>query len=151
MDGELNVVHATAIALGGRAALIRGPSGAGKSDLALRCLTMTPSALIALPVLLVADDQVRLERIGHELRASAPAQILGKLEVRGLGIVAVPTAPEARIALVVDLVLSAEIERLPSRRTATILGVEVPVLELAPFESSAPAKLLLALAPEFGR
>ncbi len=38
LDGGRELLHGTAIAIGGRAALIRGPSGAGKSDLALRCL-----------------------------------------------------------------------------------------------------------------
>jgi len=44
------LVHATAIAIDGRAVLLRGPSGAGKSDLALR--------LIDAGARLVADDQV---------------------------------------------------------------------------------------------
>src|SRR5689334_23520913 len=49
-------VHATAIALGGNAALIRGAPGSGKSDLALRCLAIAPTALVPCPASLVADD-----------------------------------------------------------------------------------------------
>lgn len=140
------ILHATAIALGDEAALIRGASATGKSDLALRCLASTPSALIALPARLVADDQVEIRRVGDTLRASAPSQIRGKLEVRGIGIVTVPCTEEARVALIVDLVAPREIERMPDAGAAeTLLGVSVPRMALAAFESSAAAKLLLAL------
>jgi hypothetical protein len=49
--------------------------------------------------------------------------------------------------LVVDLVQPSEIDRMPGPECrATILGVELPLLLLAPFEVSAPIKLLIALA-----
>jgi serine kinase of HPr protein (carbohydrate metabolism regulator) len=132
--------------MGDRAALIRGPSGAGKSDLALRCLALAPSALLSVPALLVSDDQVCLERVGDQITARAPEVIRGKLEVRGIGIIAVPAAATARVALVVDLVGSEDIERLPGASLATeILGLEVPLMRLAPFEASAPVKLLVRL------
>ncbi len=140
------IVHATAVAVGDDAALIRGASGAGKSDLALRCLAAAPSPLVGLAARLVADDQVQLERVEGTLRASAPASIRGKLEVRGIGIVTVPYVADARVALLVDLVASSEIERMPAAEAEDLIGVRVPVLRLAAFESSAPAKLFLALA-----
>ncbi|MFA5950293.1 MAG: HPr kinase/phosphatase C-terminal domain-containing protein [Hyphomicrobium sp.] len=147
MPGAHELVHATAIALGGRAALIRGASGAGKSDLALRCLSAGTSALVPLEASLVADDQVCLARTpAGRITASAPATIEGQLEVRGLGIVAVPAAGPADLVLVVDLVSQSEVERYPiTASTATLLGVELPLLRLSPFEASAHAKLLLAL------
>lgn len=152
MDGAFELVHATAVAVGGQAVLIRGPSGSGKSDLALRCLAAAPSALIPAPAGLVADDQVRIERIGQRLRASAPPAIRDKLEVRGIGIVTVPAVPAADIILVADLVSPAEIERMPEAMpAASLLGIEVPVLRLAPFEQSAPIKLLVALYSRRGR
>ena len=48
------LLHATCVALEGRAVLLRGPSGSGKSDLALR--------LIDAGALLVADDLVGVLR-----------------------------------------------------------------------------------------
>ena len=144
---EAQTTHGTAIAAGGRAALIVGPSGSGKSDLALRCLALAPSPLIPVPASLVTDDRVIIELKGGRLQVSAPATIRGRLEVRGLGILDVPGVEGADLVLVVDLGEVGPIERLPDpvpRRD--ILGVSLPVLRLSPFEASAPVKLLLALA-----
>mgnify|MGYP001285304507 CR=1 FL=1 len=143
-------VHATAIALGGRAVLIRGAPGMGKSDLALRCLSLAPTALLPHAALLVSDDQVRLVTQNGKVLASAPAELKGLLEVRGLGIVRVPSVATAEVALIADLAQSGTIERMPDPwPVAEILGYQFPVLRLRPFEASAPVKLLLALcSPE---
>jgi HPr kinase/phosphorylase len=139
--------HGTAIAIGGNAALIVGPSGAGKSDLALRCLAVAPSTLIPVPAHLIADDRVLISRDGDRLRVEAPETILGKLEVRGLGILEVPYARGADLALIVELVAPEAVERLPDPAPQRdLLGVSLPLLHLAPFEAAAPVKLLLALA-----
>lgn len=146
MDGAPELVHATAIACGPAAALIRGASGSGKSDLALRCLAAAPTPLMPFPALLVADDWVSLSRNGGVIEARAPESIRGKLEIRGLGILSVPHIICAPLALIVDLVSPGGYERLPDPRpTATLLGLELPLVLIAPFEVSAPQKLLLAL------
>src|SRR5262249_45314184 len=131
-------LHATCIAIGGVGVLLRGPSGAGKSDLALR--------LVEGGAKLVADDQVLLSADDGRLVARAPAPIAGQLEVRGVGIVPVATAPEAPVALIADLVGAGAVERLPEPARETILGISLARVDLAPFEVSAPAKLRLALA-----
>lgn len=147
MDDAVESHHATAIAIGGHAALIRGPSGAGKSDLALRCLAVAPTALIPAPARLVADDRVELRRQGQRLRAEAPAAIRGKLEVRGIGIVTVAYVVSAEVVLIADLVPADTVERLPDPPATTdFMGLSLPLLRLAPFEAAAPIKLLLALA-----
>jgi serine kinase of HPr protein (carbohydrate metabolism regulator) len=135
-------IHGTVVAVDGAGVLFRGPSGCGKSDLALR--------LIDRGAVLVADDSVVLTRDGSVIVASAPASIAGKMEVRGLGIVRLPGPPMAVLRLAVDLVAPADVERLPKARETVLLGVALPVLNLAPFEASAPAKVRLALrlAPE---
>ena len=141
---ERQLLHATCVALDGRGVLLRGPSGSGKSDLALR--------LIDEGALLVADDQtevrreVGLEGLPGRLLAQAPETIAGRLEVRGLGIVAQPALATAPVALVVDLVRAAEVERLPEDRVELLLGEEVPAIALDPFAASAVAKVRLALA-----
>lgn len=146
MSGEAERVHGTAVALGGRAALIRGPSGAGKSDLAFRCLGLGTSALVREPVKLVSDDQVILKQDGEGLLASAPATLLGKLEVRGLGILEVDTVAEANLVLIVDLIRDGSIERYPDPwPSAQIMGFDIPLVRLFPYESSSPLKLLAAI------
>ena len=148
MPGAPEVVHGTCVALGRRAVLLRGPPGSGKSDLALRFLFLArrgPAALEA-PVL-VADDQVRLATDGNRLLASPLESIRGRIEVRGVGIVPVKSIAEAELVLVVHLVEMPAIERLPDwNAKVRLLGIDLPLLRLAPFETSAPIKLALALA-----
>ncbi len=139
-------IHATAVALDGRAALLLGPSGAGKSDLALRCITQ--GAWIDgrhRAATLVADDQVIVEESVRGLLARPPEAIAGQLEVRGLGILAMPWE-EARLVLAVELVTADAVERLPDPLpTRTILGAEIPLIRVAPFDASAHLKVMLAL------
>lgn len=130
-------VHGTSVALDGVGVLFRGPPGSGKSDLALR--------LIDAGARLVADDQTELRLAGARLRMTAPAAIAGRLELRGVGILSVPSVAAAPLLLVVDLVAPERIERLPEPEFAELLGRRVPLLKLAPFEASAPAKLRLVL------
>jgi serine kinase of HPr protein (carbohydrate metabolism regulator) len=143
------VVHGTAVALGGRAALLRGASGSGKSDLALRALVTSVSSLVEASFELVADDQVVVRATEHGLTVSPPDRLQGLIEIRGLGIFTVPHRTEAHLALLVDLVSPKQVERLPDPwPTDGLLGVSLPVLRLAPFEASAPLKLALALTRE---
>ena len=130
-------IHGTSVALGGDGILLQGPSGSGKSDLALR--------LIDGGARLVADDQTELSLLQGELRLSAPAAIAGRIEVRGIGILSVPTVASVPLRLVVALVPPGQVERLPERQFCTLLGRSVPLVALAPFEASAPAKIRLAV------
>jgi HPr kinase/phosphorylase len=143
--GAVDLVHGTAIALAGRAALIRGAASSGKSDLALRCLMQAPTTLVPHAAELVSDDQVLIERHDQHVLVRAPPAIRGLLEVRGLGILRIPAIEAGQLALVVQLVAADQVERLPETRTVVIAGVPVPYLELNAFETSAPLKLLLAL------
>jgi HPr kinase/phosphorylase len=131
------LVHGTAIAIDRKAVLLRGSPGAGKSDLALR--------LIDRGACLVADDQVELWRAGQRILVRAPAALAGLVEVRGIGILRIDALDEAPLALCVDLVSSAEIERLPERRFDNLFELPVPLIALSAFEASAAAKLRFAL------
>jgi HPr kinase/phosphorylase len=141
-------IHGTAIESGGRAALIRGPSGSGKSDLALRCISAAAPGLVAQTARLVADDYVYLvPAAGGYVDVVAPAATFGKLEVRGVGIVTVPATLRARLSLVVDLVAAGTpVERLPDNDAVLLCGCPVAHMTIHSFESSAPLKVLLALA-----
>ena len=130
------MLHATTVALGGRAVILAGRSGSGKSDLALRLLDRG--------FILVSDDQTMVRKLGDRLIASAPPTIRGKLEVRGIGIVEVDHVDEATVCLVVEL--SAHIERLPDDgRERLILGVKIPLVSIDAQLASAPAKVAIAL------
>lgn len=133
------MIHATCVSLAGAGVVLRGPPGCGKSDLALR--------LIDGGAVLVADDQVSLEARNGKLFARPPETIAGMLEVRGIGIVTLPFDVEAPVVLAVDLVAPDVIERMPDVSRCTYFGIEVPLLALAPFEASAPAKVRLAVPP----
>lgn len=140
-------LHGTAIALDGRAILIRGASGTGKSDLALRCLALPPSGLIPVSPRLVADDQVHLAPRNGRLMVSPPAPIAGLMEVRGVGILRFPYDAEAELALVADIARPEDIERLPEQiQPFECLGLSVPRRLIAPREPSAALKLVLMLA-----
>jgi serine kinase of HPr protein (carbohydrate metabolism regulator) len=128
--------HASTVSLEGRAVLITGPSASGKSDLALR--------LIDRGFTLVSDDQTIVRREGSRLIASAPPNIAGKLEIRGVGIVEMETAKDVPVALIVQL--TSEIERLPDeRRERPILGVNLPLVSVDALTASAASKVSLAL------
>jgi serine kinase of HPr protein (carbohydrate metabolism regulator) len=149
VHGAAELIHATAIAVGERAALILGPPGSGKSDLALRCIATAPAPALGIAhgALLLADDQVLLTLRHGVLWADSPATIRGRMEVRGVGIVEVPVAASAcPVALAVDVNPSAHVERLPDPKTHLLLqGIAVPLIALRALEASAPLKLLLAL------
>jgi len=136
-------LHATAIAIDGLGVIIRGPSNSGKSDLALR--------LIEGGAKLVADDRVDIEKIGTALELSAPENLHGLIEVRGLGVANIGAAENTPLNLIVDLKASQDIERMPEQREESIEGISVPVVELDPFEASAAAKIKLALRIQTGK
>jgi serine kinase of HPr protein (carbohydrate metabolism regulator) len=129
-------VHASTVARDGRAVLIAGPSGSGKSDLALRLLDRGFA--------LVSDDRTIVRRDGDRLIASAPPQIAGKLEIRGIGIVDMEAASDVPVALIVEL--TGDIQRLPEdSRQRPILGVALPLVTVDAMTASAPSKVALAL------
>ncbi len=127
------LIRGSCVIVEGTAVLFRGESGSGKSDLALR--------LIDEGATLLSDDYLDIERKNAKLYGMPPERIAGLIEIRGLGIVAVPYAREAELGLAIDLVRQDEVPRLPEIRTVTILGVNLPLYALAPFEASAPAKV----------
>src|SRR2546430_15962291 len=129
-------VHASTVALDGRAVLIMGPSGSGKSDLALRLLDRGFT--------LVSDDQTIIRKDGERLIASAPPNIAGKLEIRGIGIVEMEPATNVPVALLVEL--TSEIQRLPDEsRERPLLGIRLPLISIDAMTASAPSKVALAL------
>lgn len=129
-------LHASTVALDGRAVLISGPSGSGKSDLALRLLDRGFT--------LVSDDRTIVRKEGSRVVASAPETIKGKLEIRGVGIVEMATASDIPVAMVVEL--TSDIQRLPDdSRERLILGTAIPLISIDAMTASAPSKVAVAL------
>lgn len=145
------VVHATSVVLGAAcapfggvvegAALLLGESGAGKSDVALR--------LIAMGARLLADDQTALFIEADRLFAESPSSLHGRMEIRGVGIIALPAAGPAPVVLAVLLDMQAGIPRLPEPLRYRLHGAlgsleGPPLLRLSPFEAATPAKIAAA-------
>ena len=129
-------LHASTVAIDGRAVLITGPSGSGKSDLALRLLDRGFA--------LVSDDQTIVRKSGTRLTASAPPTIRGKLEIRGIGIVTMDPVDDQPVALVVEL--TSDIQRLPDdSRERPVMGIPVPLISVDAMAASAASKVALAL------
>jgi hypothetical protein len=119
------VLQASAVAIGGRALLIEGPPGSGKSSLVL--------ALLDRGAGLIGDDAVTLRAEGDRLIAAPPPNIAGLIEVRGVGLVRMASAPPAPVALILTLG-GPPPPRLPEpplpRRT--LAGVAIPLLAFDP-------------------
>lgn len=129
-------LHASTVALDGRAVLIGGPSGAGKSDLALRLLDRGFT--------LVSDDQTIVRKDGKRLLASAPPTIQGKLEIRGVGIVEMEAVADVPVALFVEL--TSDVQRLPDDSCERlVLDVRIPLISIDALTASAPSKVAVAL------
>ncbi len=134
MTGRV-LANRTCVAVRGRAVLIEGAPGSGKSSLAL--------ALVDRGATLVGDDAVAIRRSGQHLVASPPAEIAGKLEVRGVGIVEVPTC-SAPVSLI--LVLGASAPRFPEQLVQReIDGVAIPELPFVPGDAVQARRAELAL------
>ena len=143
-------VHASCVAFGNKAVLIRGPSGAGKSDLALRLIDSqgfgTGGRLKH--AVLVSDDQVLLLRENSKVMVFPPPTLAGKFEIRGIGILQTPYRLKANLELVIDLKSNTEIERMPeySSLETEILGLIFRRYDLDAFSPSAAAKIRALLS-----
>lgn len=96
-------VHGTLVDVRGVGVLLEGPPGIGKSETAL--------GLVRHGCSLIADDVTRLWVDAHgALWGAAPAHLRGFMEIRGLGLLHIPTLfgisavrPESRLDLIVSL------------------------------------------------
>ena len=128
--------NVTGVAINGRALLIAGSPGCGKSSLAL--------ALIDRGAVLVGDDAVNIRSEGSRLMALPPPEIVGKLEIRGVGIVDLPTST-APVALLLDL--ENDPARMPDELAHRhIEGIAIPELAFAAGDAVQAIRAEYALA-----
>ena len=128
---DASTIHASAVLIGPKAALIRGPAGSGKSRLIWDVLQAAASG--ALPFArLIGDDRVMAETHAGRLLVRTVPALAGMLEIRGLGIRRLPFEAMAAVGLVVDLAAE-DAARLPGRdaEKAAIGGVSLPRLAVA--------------------
>jgi HPr kinase/phosphorylase len=128
-------IHASCASRRGAGVLLVGPPGSGKSDLLLR--------LLARGFDLVSDDRTVIEA---GIARPVPA-LAGLLEVRGLGIVRLPYAASARLALVAQL--GQPLARMPSPTRDEDL--DLPVAMIDPLVASAPERVTMALDCALGQ
>ncbi len=134
-DDQLKM-HATAVAISGAGLVICGKSRSGKSDLALR--------LIDRGATLISDDYVVINRQGEQLLLSPPSSIVGKLEVRSLGILQRDHMSEVPLRLIIKLAENPD--RFPmDKQVMIVLGITVPYCTLDAMENSAAIKAEWAL------
>jgi serine kinase of HPr protein (carbohydrate metabolism regulator) len=133
-------IHATAVLVGADGVLIRGESGSGKSSLAL--------ALIERGARLIADDRLTISACHGRIVATAPAAIVGQIELRGCGVVSVPYEHSGVIRLIADIVSEERLERMPEPHhlSATLLGISLPRQPVAGTTESAMRLVCAALA-----
>ena len=136
------MANGTAVAWNGKAALIMGPPGAGKSDLARRLIDQGAE--------LIADDLVELTRNGDQVMAAfpsdAPQELKGRIEARGLGIIAVPAVDRpVALALVIEATPAADMPRMQKSEFYQWFDIDIPAVRLTLLETSTPTKVRLAL------
>jgi HPr kinase/phosphorylase len=143
-------IHASAVLIGAKAALIRGPAGSGKSRLVLDLIAAAAAG--ALPFArLVADDRVHVEgRNGRLLLRPAP-KLAGLIEVHGLGIRRLPYEPLAVASLAVDLAApDAARHPAPQAWETELKGVRLPRLAVAAGVPALPLVMALLTSPAAG-
>jgi len=141
MAADAATIHASAVLIGPKAALIRGPTGSGKSRLVWDLLQA--AARGALPFArLVADDRAHVEACAGRLLVRPAPALAGLVEMHGLGIRRLPYEPLAAVALVVDLA-AADAARHPGPGAVrtVIGGVNLPRLAVAPAVPALPLVL----------
>ena len=126
--------HVTVLEIDGRGVLIHGASGSGKTSLAVELLYRCANCSIESA--LVADDYAFVVRPPDAafLMASVPERTAGLIELRGFGVVEIPSSrykPETRLVLAVYLGTVDEAERVADPdRQLHFHGVGLPELAL---------------------
>jgi HPr kinase/phosphorylase len=113
------ILHATSLVCCDQGVLILGAAGSGKSGLAL--------ALMAHGASLIADDRTILTVLDEQLVASAPGEIAGMIEARGIGLLNAAIQGPHPLHLAIDLD-QIETRRLPPPRQIRIQGRVLPLL-----------------------
>jgi HPr kinase/phosphorylase len=133
------VIHGVLMEMHGIGVLISGDSGIGKSECALDLVTRGHR--------LVADDAVRLRRIGKRLKGCAPELTFGYLELHGLGIINIRDLfGVSSVCETIDLELCIQLRKWDEIENIERLGLEMQTREI--FDIATP---MFALPVSSGR
>ncbi|OYU91056.1 MAG: serine kinase [Bradyrhizobiaceae bacterium PARB1] len=136
-------IHASAVLVGDRAILIRGPSGSGKSRLVFDLILAAQAGQLP-EAMLVADDRAFLDITDDgRLRVRPAPELIGLLEIRGLGIRRLDCATAAIVGLVVDLDAQ-DATRLPDAETLKIRLRDVELPRIPVGSGFSPLPLVVA-------
>ncbi len=148
---ESTTAHGCMVDLRGLGVLIVGESGVGKSEDELGVVEHGVGSM-------VADDIVRMRRLGGDLVASAPEMSYGFIEVRGLGVINVVTLfglkafrKEKRVDLIIVLKpgIDLDMDRLGlEREPVSLMGVRIPYVKLPVAPGRDTSRLLEVVALE---
>jgi serine kinase of HPr protein (carbohydrate metabolism regulator) len=143
-------IHGTAIVVGTTGLLFLGVSGVGKSSLAFACLASAKQ--LGMFSALVADDRVLLTKTNDVVFAECPASIAGLIEIRGTGILRIPSVSSAKIDFAVlpgDPLTS---ERLPpdEEQIAVTDCITLPAIRLSTTTIN-PLAIIMAKHPDHFR
>jgi HPr kinase/phosphorylase len=141
MAAQDPTIHASAVLIGVKAALIRGPAGSGKSRLVADLITAASQGTIPF-ARLVADDRAHVESRSGRLLVRPASTLTGMIEVHGLGIRRIEFEPVAVVGLVIDLA-AADGGRHPEPTAAhtQIAGITLPRLAIAAGMAALPLVL----------
>ncbi len=150
MAANDSTIHASAVLIGAKAALIRGPTGSGKSRLAWDFIIAAEQG--ALPFArLVADDRAYVENHSGRLLVRPAPALAGMIEIYGLGIRRIKFELVAVVGLIVDMAASDAV-RYPGADAAKarIAGVVLPRLAVAAGAEALPLVLASLRTPSTG-
>lgn len=141
-------IHGTAIVVGDTGLLFLGPSGVGKSSLAFACLASAKQ--LGLVASLVADDRVLISERDSRMVAECPPSIAGLIEIRGTGILQIPSVSSANIIFAVLPGDLATTERLPpeNEKIEVVGTMSLPVIRLST-TSINPLAIIMAKHPNY--
>lgn len=150
MVADASTIHASAVLVGPKAALILGPAGSGKSTLAWSLVTAAAQGLLTF-ARLVADDRAYVENHSARLLVRPAEALAGMIEVHGLGIRRIEFEPVAMVGLVVDLGVG-DATRYPGAEGTGVMiqGVTLPRLAVAPEIAALPMVLAFLQTPSAG-
>ena len=150
MAADESTIHASAVLIGAKAALIRGPAGSGKSRLVWDLVTTAAQGTLPF-ARLVADDRVHVESHSGRLLVRPAQPLAGLIEIHGLGIRRITFEPVAAVGLIIDLA-AADAGRYPGpdAASAMIAGVRLPRLAVAAGTAALPLVLGVLHTPPAG-
>ncbi len=133
------LIHATCISLAGYGVMLLGPSRSGKSDLAYRLMCGADAAR------LICDDQTLVTVEDGILMARAPENLRGLIELRGLGLLAVPCMTASALHLAVRLVPRDDVPRIAEPAHFSLCGIDLPLIALHAFDATCGLKISVAV------